>query len=87
MGCNHLRGLFLKRKFQLNLDKSIRQVHTEENSAHKLQSLFVDTAGNSKEHTFLAKIHEYLPGNMKGNVHFFRSKKETSVKGASSADF
>ena len=43
---------------------------------------------------FLAKIHEmpfnteqYLPGNMKVNVQFFRSKKETSVKGASSADF
>ena len=87
-------GAVPKRKFRLNLDKSIRQVHTEENSAHKLQSLFVDAAGNGKEHTFLAKIHEmpfnteqYLPGNMKVNVQFFRSKKETSVKGASSADF
>ena len=94
MGCNRLRGAVPKRKFKLNLDKSIRQVHTEENSAHKLQSLFVDTAGNGKEHTFLAKIHEmpfnteqYLPGNMKVNVQFFRSEKETSVKGASSADF
>ena len=44
----------------------------------------------------MAKIHEmpfnteqYLPGNMKVNVQFFskKSKKETSVKGASSADF
>ena len=54
----------------------------------------MDAAGNGKEHTFLAKIHEmpfnteqYLPGNMKVNVQFFRSKKETSVKGADSADF
>ena len=93
-GMQSFAGAVPKRKFRLNLDKSIRQVHTEENSAHKLQSLFVDAAGNGKEHTFLAKIHEmpfnteqYLPGNMKVNVQFFRSKKETSVKGADSADF
>ena len=87
-GMQSFVGAVPKSKFRLNLDISIRQVHTEENSAHKLQSLFVDAAGNGKEHTFLAKIHEpYLPGNMKVNVQFFRSKKETSVKGASSADF
>ena len=83
-----------KRKMRINVDKSVSTVPTEENSAHKLQSLFVETVGNGKEHTFLAKIHEmpfnteqYLSGNMKVNVQFFRSKKKTSVKGASSADF
>ena len=52
-GMQSFAGAVPKRKFRLNLDKSIRQVHTEENSAHKLQSLFVDAAGNGKEHTFL----------------------------------
>ena len=32
-------------------------------------------------------IEQFLPGNMKVNVQFFRRKKETSIKGIQSADF
>ena len=43
-GMQSFVGAVPKRKFRLNLDKSIRQVHTEENSAHKTPVPFVDTA-------------------------------------------
>ena len=49
-GMQSFVGSAPKRKFKLNLDKSIR--HTEENSAHKLQSLFVDTAVLMVKSTF-----------------------------------
>ena len=75
-------------------DKTITKLPLEETTAWKLQELFYDSSGNGKVHTFNAKIHEmpftteqFLPGNMKVTVQFFRSPKNTYLKGSANADY
>ena len=91
-GKQEFAGAVAKRKFKINLYKSMRQVPTDENSANRL--CFLMMMGLRVGSTFLAKIHEmpfnteqFLPGNMEVNGQFFRSKKETSIKGIQLAYF
>ena len=67
--------------------KAVETVPVDETTAWRLQELFYLSDGNGKSHTFYAKIHEmpftseqFLPGNMKVTVQFFRSPKNTYLK-------
>ena len=74
--------------------KAITTVPVEETTAWKLQELFYEDDGDGKVHTFYAKIHEmpftteqFLPGNMKVTVQFFRSPKDTYLKGTDTSAY
>ena len=73
--------------------KAVETVPVEETTAWRLQELFYDD-GDGKVHTFYAKIHEmpftteqFLPGNMKVTVQFFRSPKDTYLKGTDTSAY
>ena len=81
-------------EYNIEYNKTVKTIPKAETAAYKLQSLFLNSDGTGREHTFYAKIHEmpftteqFLPGNMKVVVQFFRSKKNTSLKGSATADW